>query len=100
MRPVFLGFIMAMTLFHGIASACSILHEEKTFVGSRPAIKGICSNNRMPIICLFREGVGVECDGPSGGYTGYDLYTLIFSACGCSTEQEKEQYQKEQMERK
>ncbi len=90
MRPVFLGFIMAMTLFHGIASACSILNPEKIQIGSHKAIRGVCSNNGMRISCMLIEGFGIECDGPSGGYTGSDLDSLIFSACGCSIEQEKE----------
>ncbi|OGW41601.1 MAG: hypothetical protein A2010_18520 [Nitrospirae bacterium GWD2_57_9] len=92
--------VLILILLPGFAFACSLLQQEKTFVGSRPAIKGICSNNGMPAICLFREGTGVECDGPSGGYTGYDLYSLIFSACGCSSEEENELWLRKELEKK
>lgn len=99
MGPVFIGFALAMVLYNNTAPGCFILNEEKVQVGSRPAIKGICSNNRLPITCLFREGTGIECDGPSGGYTGYDLDSLIFSACGCSIEKEKELQLKKELEK-
>ncbi len=93
--PIFL--FTAALFFHGTASACSILNQEKVQVGSRKGVKGVCSNNNMPITCIFQEGTGIECDGPSGGYTGYELDSLIFSACGCTTEKEKEQQMKREL---
>ncbi len=97
MKPVLLSFIVALTLFHTNSSACSILNAEKIHIGSRIAIRGVCSNNGLRITCHLIEGFGIECDGPSGGYTGYDLNNLIFDACGCSTEQEREQQLKREL---
>jgi hypothetical protein len=91
-------FLLAATLyFQGAWYPCSILNNEKTNVGSRKGIKGACSNNELPVTCVFLEGTGIECDGPSGGYTGYNLYSLIFSACGCTTGEENEGFMKEQL---
>jgi hypothetical protein len=89
--------ISGILFFQGTAFACSILNQEKVQIGSRKGIKGICSNNKLPITCIYLEGTGIQCDGPSGGYTGYDLDNLIFSACGCSLEEEKERLMKKEL---
>ncbi len=90
MRWILTLFFTAVVFFHGSAWACSMLNPEKAQVGIRNGLKGVCSNDGMPITCVFFEGMGIECDGPSGGYSGYDLDTLIFLACGCSSDEEKE----------
>lgn len=96
MKILLILLMLGILMPEGTAFACSILNQEKVQVGSRKGIKGICSNNKLPITCIYLEGTGIQCDGPSGGYTGYDLDSLIFSACGCSLEEEKEkQMQKE-----
>jgi hypothetical protein len=93
--------ILVMLLLSKTASlACSVLNEERIQVGSRPGIKGTCSNNGLPVTCFYIEGEGVECDGPSGGYTGKNLESLIFSACGCSVTYENEQQLKRELEKK
>jgi hypothetical protein len=96
MKILLIFMIAGILMSEGTAYACSILNQEKVQVGSRQGINGICSNNELPITCVYLEGTGIRCDGPSGGYTGYDLDSLIFSACGCTLEEEKgQQLQKE-----
>jgi len=96
MKATLMGVVMVLALCGSAAAACSILNEEKVQIGSYKGVKGICSNSEQSITCIFMEGVGIKCDGPSGGYTGSDLDSLIISACGCSAAQEKElQFKKE-----
>ncbi len=61
--------------------------------------QGRCSNNGLPISCIFIEGEGITCDGPGGGYSGEDLNSLIFSACGCSSEKEEEKQEKKELKK-
>ena len=89
---------IALLLGQSDAYACSILNEKKVTIGDYPGIEGVCSNNGLPISCQFVEGEGITCDGPEGSYTGDDLASLIFSACGCSTEQQEEQNLKKELE--
>ena len=89
---------IALLLAQGDAHACSILNEKKVTIGDYPGIEGVCSNNGLPISCQFVEGEGITCDGPAGSYTGDDLKSLIFSACGCSTERQEEQHLKKELE--
>ncbi len=101
MRRMFVMFALAALLLdYYITYPCYIKNEEKVRVGSYIGIRGACSNNGLPISCILMEGVGVECDDPSGGYTGYDLDYLIFAACGCSVQEEKERELKREFERK
>lgn len=100
MRQSILGLVMIFAFAYEALYPCSILNAEKSQIGSSAGIKGNCSNNELPITCVFREGEGAQCDGPAGGYTGNDLNALIFSACGCSVEEEKELHMKKQLERK
>ncbi len=100
MRRIVLSVFLAAFWTNLVAAECIIMNEEKILVGSHKGVKGLCSNNRLPVTCILMEGTGIECDGPSGGYTGGDLGSLVFSACGCSIEQEKEQQLKQQFEAK
>ena len=100
MRKLIIALVIIMACIPASGHACSLLNRENIRVGSHVGIRGICSNNKLPITCILLEGMGVECDGPSGGYTGYDLNELVFSACGCTIEQEKEKLMKEELERK
>jgi hypothetical protein len=101
MRKMVISLILTMPATAALASAeCGIANRGKVEIGSRSGIKGICSNNKLPITCIYRESEGITCDGPSGGYTGYDLDSLIFSACGCSVEYEKELQLKKELEAK
>jgi hypothetical protein len=89
---------MAMLLFyHDVANACSIQNVQKVQIGDYKGIKGRCSNNGLPISCIFIEGEGISCDGPAGSYSGDDLNSLVFSACGCSTEKEEEKKEKKEL---
>jgi hypothetical protein len=101
MRKFVISLVLTMLSSAALASAeCGIANREKVEIGSRVGIKGICSNNKLPITCMYKESEGITCDGPSGGYTGTDIGSLIFSACGCSVEYEKEQQLKKQLEAK
>ncbi len=86
--------VAAVLLMSEPAAQCVIMNDEKVQVGSFKGVKGVCSNNRLPVTCILMEGTGVECDGPAGGYNGVDIDSLIFSACGCSSEKEHEQRNK------
>ncbi len=100
MRQAFISF-MIVVLFAGAAGAeCVIVNQEKIHVGSYAGMKGRCSNNDLPITCIMMEGTGIECDGPGGGFTGYNLETLIFAACGCSAQKENELQQKRRLDPK
>jgi hypothetical protein len=99
MKALVMSFVMVLALSHNAAAACSILNEEKVQIGSYKGVKGICSNNEQPITCILMESVGIKCTGPSGGYTGSDLDSLIISACGCSAGQEKEQQFKKELQK-
>jgi hypothetical protein len=77
-------------LFHGVASACSIQDRKEVQIGDSTGVVGVCSNNGQPISCTFVAGEGITCDGPAGSYNGDDLNALIFSACGCSAQEERE----------
>lgn len=90
MKRIFVRFSLATLFVYVILYPCYIMKQENIRVGSYQGIQGSCSNNGLPISCILMEGVGVECDGPSGGYTGYDLDYLIFAACGCSVQEEEE----------
>jgi hypothetical protein len=87
----------AMVFFHDVASACSIQSKKETQIGDNKAVEGVCSNNGLPISCTFVSGEGITCDGPGGGYNGYDLNALIFSACGCSSQEELEKQEKKDL---
>jgi 4-hydroxy-3-methylbut-2-enyl diphosphate reductase IspH len=84
----------AMVFCYGVASACSIRDRKETQIGNDRTIEGVCSNNGLPISCMVAAGEGITCDGPEGGYNGYDLNALIYPACGCSLEQEQLQEEK------
>lgn len=100
MKRIFMKFSLAAMLLYVTVYPCYMMNQEHVQVGSYKGIRGTCSNNGLPITCILMEGVGVECDGPSGGYTGYDLDYLIFAACGCSVQEEKERQLKREFEEK
>ncbi|MFA5074255.1 MAG: hypothetical protein WC539_10220 [Nitrospirota bacterium] len=81
-----------------IADACSINDQKQIRIGASEGIEGICSNNGSRISCQFK-GDEISCDGPGGGYSGTDLKSLIFSACGCSTQEEKKESLKKEWEK-
>jgi hypothetical protein len=82
--------VAAILLLHGVASACSIQNRKEAQIGDSKGVTGVCSNNGLPISCMFIKGEGITCDGPAGGVNGDDLNALIFSACGCSEQEERE----------
>jgi hypothetical protein len=85
MKTLLMTLLMALALPPGIASACSILNEEEVQIGIYKGIKGICSNNEQPITCIpTADAELIQCEGPSGVYSGTDPNALVFSACGCS----------------
>ncbi len=86
--------VAAVLLLHGVASACSIQDRKDVQVGDSKGVTGLCSNNGAPISCSFVAGEGITCDGPAGSYNGNDLDALVFSACGCSAQEEREQQEK------
>jgi hypothetical protein len=97
MKALVLIFFIAMALFHGISNACSILNVEEVQIGTSKGIKGICSNNRLPITCVPKvDAPMIQCDGPSGSFSGMDPDVVVNSACGCNeTLEEQEQLDKE-----
>ncbi len=99
MKIAVLGLCIAIAALEGTALACTIQNARETLVGNNNAVTGACSNNGLPITCQFKEGTGFACDGPAGSYSGSDLNTLIFSACGCSVQDEREKGQKKQIEK-
>jgi hypothetical protein len=94
MKIAVMVFAAAMVFCSGVASACSVQNKKEIQSGDNKGFEGVCSNNGLPISCSFVPGEGITCDGPGGGYNGYDLNALIFSACGCSSQEEQEQQEK------
>lgn len=85
MKTLIIMILVALALPSSIASACSILNEEEVQIGTNKGIKGICSNNQLPITCIpMEDSDQIQCEGPSGVYSGTDPHDLVFSACGCS----------------
>lgn len=90
MKATITTFFILLFLTHSIALACSIRDQKKVQIGVNEGIEGVCSNNGLLISC---EDIGddeISCSGPGGGYSGYDLDGLIFSACECSSQEEGE----------
>jgi hypothetical protein len=98
MKLAVMVFIMALFSWNGAANACSIVNEEKVQIGDSQGVKGTCSNNGLPISCEYTKDGNISCDGPGGGYSGDDLRSLVFSACGCSAQEEKERKLKKGLE--
>lgn len=98
MKVAVMIFSMVLLYGNGAVNACTIVNEEKVKIGNFKGVKGTCSNNGLPISCEFREGQGIACDGPEGGASGDNLNSLVFSVCGCSAQEEKEQKQKKGLE--
>jgi hypothetical protein len=95
MKRTVIGAVIAVALLlHGVASACSIQNRKEVQIGDSKGVEGVCSNNGQPISCKFDAGEGITCDGPGGSYTGNDLDSLVFSACGCSSQEERELQEK------
>lgn len=97
MKKAVIATIIAFLTFHGVAAACTILNRHEVQSGDSKSIEGVCSNNSLPITCNFAKGEGITCAGPGGSYSGADLDTLIFSACGCSAQDEKEMREKNKL---
>ncbi len=98
MKTALIASILFVLLSFQVASAaCSIQNRKDTQVGSSKAIEGTCSNSGLPITCQIADDGGISCDGPEGSYNGYDLNALVFSACGCSSEQEQQQLEKKEL---
>jgi hypothetical protein len=91
MKKAVMGFAMAMSFFHGIASACSMEDAQNVQIGDHEGVQGHCSNNGLRISCSSVQDGGILCDGPGGSYSGDDLNELIFSACGCTSNQEEKE---------
>jgi len=96
-RAVIGAFMAVVLLSHGVASACSIQDRKDVQVGDSKGVEGVCSNNGAAIACTFVAGEGITCNGPAGSYNGNDLNALIFSACGCSDQEEREQQEKKEL---
>ena len=99
MKSPFVFVILLMAIASAAFGDCIILDRENIQVGSSTGIKGVCSNNNLPVTCNYIENEGARCDGPAGGFTGNDLDSLLFSACGCSVEEEKELQLKKDLEK-
>ncbi len=96
MKRAVIGFIAAMVLICDVGYACSLLNKKEAQIGDSKGVEGVCSNNGLPISCIF-VGEGITCDGPGGSYSGNDLDSLIFSACGCSAQEERELQEKKEL---
>ncbi len=97
MKSVIIVSILLVLSLHGTAAACSIQNRHETQIGDEKGVEGVCSNNGLPITCHIANDGGVTCDGPSGSYNGYDLNALVFSACGCSSQEEQEKKEKKEL---
>lgn len=75
--------IMALLLSAGTTFACTAVNKERAKRGVNEGFQGECSNNGYKVTCILLEGSWVKCTGPSGGYTGTSLSSLIASACSC-----------------
>lgn len=62
---------------------CVIENAERTHMGPDRAIEGTCSNSGLRIRCTRAGQKDAVCIGPAGTYSGTDLDSLVYSACGC-----------------
>jgi hypothetical protein len=90
MKTAVIVTIITFLSCHGVAAACSIQNRHEVQIGSSKGVEGVCSNNGSSITCTFDNGEGITCDGPAGSYNGNDLNALVYSACGCSAQEERE----------
>jgi len=97
MKCAGLLLIVLLIFSHGIAHACSILDQKKVQIGTSDGIEGVCSNNGLSISCEVSDEDEISCDGPGGSYSGFDLNSVIYSACGCSSEEERGTQLKEEL---
>ena len=79
------------------AYACSVLNKQKAHVGVSKGFRGECSNSGNNITCVLEQGSWVNCSGFGGSFTGTALNSLIFSACECNAQEERQRKLKEQM---
>lgn len=84
MKKSLLIFSIAGLLVSAPALACDILDKREIQIGVSQGIEGRCSNNERPIQCISKGSDLLSCRGPEGSYEGYQLQSLIVSACGCS----------------
>ncbi len=98
MKTAAVAFTLALLFCYEVAHACSIQNEKRVQIGVHRGIEGVCSNNGLPITCEFEEGAWITCDGPSGSYTGEDLQSLVYSACGCTEEGYQKKKENEEMQ--
>ncbi len=100
MRQALISFMILLAVSTAAFAECVVVSKEKVQIGNFNGMRGRCSNNGLPITCIMMEGTGIECDGPGGGFTGYNLEVLIFAACGCSAQKENELEQKQLLDPK
>ena len=90
MKLIMCLFYILILVYGNTIYACSIKDGKNVEIGASNGIEGVCSNNKLPISCEYLGNDEISCDGPGGGYSGYDLESVVFSACGCSSEDENE----------
>jgi hypothetical protein len=90
MKLAIMGLTIALLFGNNVTYAsCFIKSEQRATRSDIWGIQGVCSNNGAAISCEFIRGRGIICSGPSGSFSGINLNSLIFSACGCSLQQEE-----------
>ena len=86
MKQGLLTFGIAALLSSAPALACDILEKREIQIGVSQGIEGRCSNNNRPIQCISEGPDLLSCRGPEGSFEGYQLQSLIASACGCGAQ--------------
>jgi len=83
MKKSLFSFYIAGLLAATPTLACDILDKQEIQIGVSQGIEGQCSNNERPIQCIGEGSNLLSCLGPEGTFEGYQLQSLIASACGC-----------------
>lgn len=91
--------ISSLALSPHLVEACNIVNERRVRIGLDQGIRGQCANNGQEIFCSTNidEG-GIFCQGPGGSVNGNNIRMLVWSACGCTWEEEEQQRLEEQLE--
>jgi hypothetical protein len=70
----------------GRAQDCFMVDPERGEMGTRPAIRGACSNSGESVSCSFADEDRWTCSAPNGSYTDLDVRfaSVVALACGCT----------------
>ncbi|RLA26215.1 MAG: hypothetical protein DRQ62_00160 [Gammaproteobacteria bacterium] len=97
MKLNLLVLMSATILMSNTIYACEIEQKRSVQRGLNKGVAGVCSNNGHKIECfnVGENSGGLSCKGPEGSFSGANLKNLIFSVCGCGTDDRNAEFQQQ-----